>query len=405
MNIVEMKEKRNRLVVEASSLVKGDMNAETRAKVDAIYADADAIKGDIERAERSEALEAEMRKSTPPPPTSLGDSAQAESAAKEVRAAKYKEAFSTYLRKGERGVNAEQASILSEYRTQSAATLGSGGYTVPIDLADQIEVALKYFGGMRAVSKNIKTSGGGTLNWPTNNDVTNVGAILSGSAAEQDLTFSNVPFGAFTYTTKQIPVQKELLQDSAFNLEEFIREAFVNRIGRIQNTHFTVGTGTTMPNGVGVVCPTGVTAATGGATSITYGNLVDTLHSVDVAYRSGAKWMFNDLTLAALRKLVDTQNRPLLGLGINGGDPDTILGYQYVINNDVPVMAASAKSVLFGDFSKYLIRDVAESLQIVRLDELGALSNQVIFVGFTRADGQLLDAGTHPIQAFANSAT
>jgi HK97 family phage major capsid protein len=408
MNVADMKEKRNRLVVEASSLVKTEMNAETRAKIDTIYADADAIKGDIERAERAESLEAEMRSSTALPSSPLAGTENASKAA-EVRSENYKLAHAKYLRKGEHGLTFEERNLLetvtAEVRTQSGATAGSGGYTIPVTLADSIEVALKFYGGMRSVAKVIKTSGGGTLNWPTNNDTSNVGAILSGSAAEQDLTFGSVPFGAFTYTTKQIPVQKELLQDSAFDLEEFIREAFVNRIGRIQNTHFTVGTGTTMPNGIVTVASTGITAATGGATAVTYNNLVDISGSVDVAYRMDAKFMFNDLTLTAIRKIVDTQGRPLLGLGLNGAVSDSILGYKYVVNNDIPVMAANAKSILFGDFSKYMIRDVANTLEIVRLNELGALSNQVIFVGFVRGDGQLIDAGTGPVKVFANSST
>jgi HK97 family phage major capsid protein len=409
--INQLKEKRNHIVAQATLLVTADMNAETRAKVDAMYVDADALKGDIDRAERAEAMEAELRSVKPLPASPLGNenSEQADAKAAEVRTSNYKKAFDVYLRKGERGLSQEQASVLSagtqEVRTQSGASPASGGYTIPVTLADTIEVALKFYGGMRQVASSIKTSGGGTLNWPTNNDTTNVGAILSGTAAEQDLVFGSVPFGAFTYTTKQIPVQKELLQDSAFPLEDYIRKAFVDRIGRIQNTHFTVGTGTTMPNGVVTQATAGITAATGGVTSVTYANLVDIVHSVDIAYRANAKFMFNDLTLAATRKLVDTQGRPLLGLGINGGDPDSILGYKYVVNNDVATMAASAKSILFGDFSKYLIRDVANSLEIVRLSELGALQNQVIFVGFVRGDGQLIDAGTHPLTYFSNSAS
>jgi len=402
MNINELKEKRVALVVEATKLVKPVMSAEDNAKFDAIYADVDALKATIERAEMIAAVEAETRKVEVVAAPSL---AAAPALTAEVREGKRKAAFRKYCIYGERHMTAEDSAILEEFRTQSSATQASGGFTVPIDLADSIDVALKFYGGMRKVAKVIKTSGGGILNWPTNNDTAQVGAILSGSAAEQDLVFGSVPFGAFTYTTKQIAVQKELLQDSAFDLESFIRDAFVNRVGRIQNTHFTVGTGTTMPNGILTVATAGVTSVAGQGANVIYGNLVDTLHSVDPAYRANSSWMFADTTLAALRKLVDTQNRPLLGLGINGGDPDTILGYKYTINPDVPSLALSTASILFGDFSKYIIRDVANSLEIVRLNELGALSNQVIFVGFVRGDGQLVDSGTHPVKTFANAAS
>ena len=87
-----------------------------------------------------------------------------------------------------------------------------------------------------------------------------------------------------------------------------------------------------------------------------------------------------------------------------GGAPDTILRKPYVVNNHMPEMAASAKSVLFGDFSKYLIRNVA-GFTLVRLNEIYALRAQVGFVGFARYEGNLLDAGTNPIKYYANSAT
>lgn len=413
-SILELKEQRNQLSEETNRIVAaGITNTETDAKVDTMHADWVALGKQIERLERAAAMDAEMRavKQLPSSPIVAGseDESAVNPLAARLASKEYKSAYSKYSRRGMSALNVEERAQLNtglaEARTQSGATPASGGYLVPVDLADSIEVALKYFGGMRQVATILRTASGAVLNYPTNNDTTNVGAILSGTAAEQDLTFGNVPFGAYTYTTKQIPVQNELLEDSAFDLDAFIRSAFVNRVGRIQNTHFTVGTGTAQPTGVVTAATAGITAAVGGATSLTYNNFVDITHSVDVAYRPGAKFMFNDLTLAAARKIVDTLGRPLLGMGLNGGDPDAILGYKFVINNDVAPIAASAKSILFGDFSKFMIRDVANSLSIMRLSELGALSNTTIFVGFVRADSNLIDAGTGPVKYFTQSAT
>jgi HK97 family phage major capsid protein len=68
------------------------------------------------------------------------------------------------------------------------------------------------------------------------------------------------------------------------------------------------------------------------------------------------------------------------------------------------VMATSAKSILFGDFSKYWIRRVA-GVQVLRLTERYADFNQTAFIGFQRWDGNLIDAGTHPLKYFANAAS
>src|SRR5690606_40696617 len=85
-------------------------------------------------------------------------------------------------------------------------------------------------------------------------------------------------------------------------------------------------------------------------------------------------------------------------------EPNTILGYPYVVNNDMPVMAADAKSILFGDFSNYFIRDVL-GVQLLRLEERYADYLQVGFLAFSRHDGVLADAGAGPIRYYQNSST
>ena len=132
--------------------------------------------------------------------------------------------------------------------------------------------------------------------------------------------------------------------------------------------------------------------------------MVSLEHSVDPAYRGNAKFMMSDSALAKTKLLLDTQGRPLWSAGIAGGAPDTLLGYPIIINNDMAVMAAGAKSVLFGDFSKYIIRDVL-GVTLLRLEERYADFHQVAFLAFARMDGDLLDAGTHPVKHFVNAAT
>ena len=150
---------------------------------------------------------------------------------------------------------------------------------------------------------------------------------------------------------------------------------------------------------------------TGETTSCIYNDLVNTLHLVDPAYRSrpSCKWMFADATLKVLRKLVDGNSRPLWQPGLTAGFgtvfPETILDKPYVINQDMPVMAASAYSILFGDLSCFKVRRVAGGVTLMRLTERYADYLQVGFLGFMRFDSNLIDAGTHPIAAFQNSAS
>jgi len=112
----------------------------------------------------------------------------------------------------------------------------------------------------------------------------------------------------------------------------------------------------------------------------------------------------HDTSLQVIKKIKDSQNRPLFVAGISVKEPDTILGQPYVINQDIAVMAANAKSILYGDFSKYQIRDVL-GVSVRRLDERYAELGQVGFIAFMRTDGRTLNAGVNPIKWYANSAT
>ena len=137
-----------------------------------------------------------------------------------------------------------------------------------------------------------------------------------------------------------------------------------------------------------------VTGAKAQVDSVTYDDLVELEHSLDPAYREGGRcaFMFADTTLKAIKKLKDGQGRPLWLPGIDVKEPASILGYRYVINQSVPAMAATAKSVLFGDFSKYIIRDAMGITMYRFADSAFAQKGQVGFLAFMRSGGVLTDA-------------
>ncbi len=173
-----------------------------------------------------------------------------------------------------------------------------------------------------------------------------------------------------------------------------------------------MGSGTAEPNGLITAAPVGVTAATGGTTAVTYDNLVDLQHSVDPAYRLGGrcKFMFNDSTLKAVRKIKDSQNRPIFVPGYEtgspGGAPGELLGAEIVINQDVAAMAANAKSIAYGDFSYYKIRDVMDLTLFRFTDSAYTSKGQVGFLAWQRAGGQYTGVGSNgPVSLFQNSAT
>ena len=286
----------------------------------------------------------------------------------------------------------------AEQRALSAISGSAGAYTIPEGFVNQFELSLLAFGGMREVAEIIRTDSGNDLPWPTADDTSNTGELLAENTevAEQDVTVGQITWKAYKYSSKMIKVPVELLQDSAFNLPSVLAGMLATRLARITNTHYTTGNAASKPNGVVTASGLGVTTAS--ATAITGDEIIDLIHSLNPAYRVGARFMFHDNILLYVRKLKDGMGQYLWGSGLNGGSADTLAGYPFTINQDMQSSVATAtKTMLFGQFSKYKIRDVRE-IRVRRLPERYAELDQEAFVAFLRTDGNLLDAGTDPIK-------
>ncbi|MFG3154232.1 phage major capsid protein [Streptomyces sp. NPDC048219] len=390
------------------SASEADMSAEDRAAWDAALADVEQLSQDIERDERHQRL-------------ASVDYSQVIDATREAdeerhggpdKAAAYADAWRTWMRDGATELNSEERNTLrtgwvdrKELRAQGVATGAAGGYLVPPEFRAKMVEAQKFYSSMRDVAEVITTDTGADLPWPTNDDTANEGAILSENTqvTEQDVTLGQEELGAYTYTSKLVRVSLQLLNDSGFDLESWLARKLGERIGRAQNRHFTTGTGTNQPEGVQTNAVVGVTGAAGQVDSVTYDDLIDLIHSVDPAYRLGGRagWMLHDTTLGTARKLKDGQNRPLWEPSVQAGVPDMLLGYRYSVNQNMPTMAADAKSILFGDFfAGYVIRDV-QDVQLLRLAERYADFLQVGFLAFARADGVPQDTAAY--RAYRNA--
>ena len=387
--------------------------AEERQTYNRLEGDLDAAGEQISQAERHQARAAEMnrvdRTGVVPAPVALnrdGDTAD-----------DYRMAFNMWARFGNGELTAEQTAILragaintSDLRelrnAQGVGTGAGGGFTVPPLFRDALIEALKFYSSVRQESTLILTDTGASLPWMTNNDTANVGSILAENTAiaEADLVFGTATLDVFMYTSNLVRVSLQLLQDSAIDIEDFLPRKLGERIGRIQNAHFTTGTGTAQPLGF-VTGGTAVVAPVGNTVGYSFDALVDATARLDPAYLGGGNlaWQGSQALLASFRKLKDTQGRPLWEPSYQVGAPDTLLGYRYIMNNDMPAPAVSAKSLAFGDFrTGYVVRDVT-GLQTLRLGERYAEFLQVGWFAFMRSGGTVQDARAFTI--LQNSAT
>jgi HK97 family phage major capsid protein len=327
---------------------------------------------------------------------------------------RYAQAFGNMLRRGVSDIAPEDRALVSDKFESRAAGTGTtaGGYLIPAQFRQKLIETLKWYGPVRDVAEVITTDNGADLPWPTVDDTANVGAILAENTqvTEQDVTFGQAILSAYMYTSKLVRVSLQLLQDSAFDVEDWLTGALGRRIGRIQNTHFTTGTGTGQPEGIQTNSTIGVTGGAGTGLTISYNDLVSLVHSIDPAYRArgNGAFMLNDATIAAVRRLRDDSGgaglgRPLWEPSVQVGQPDSLMSYPVIANNDMPVMAINAKSILFGDFrAGYVVRDVTD-VRTLRLEERYADFLQVGFLLFQRSGGRPQDLNAY--KAYKNGAS
>lgn len=290
--------------------------------------------------------------------------------------------------------------------TLSSTSPEDGNYLIANEAMRPLERALLAYGSVRNVATVLRTRTGANLPIPTNNDTGNEGTLLAETvrATEGTPVIGQTVLGAYKFTSGRVLASRELFQDSSEDLGSFLFSLLGERLARGLNRYATTGTGSSQP--MGIVAGASNSSTQLAAKTPTYLELVAIEASVDPAYRNGAMWMFHDTMLQEIKKIVEsTTGRPIWLPTMAGGAPDSILGYRYSINQHMEQAAASgaAKSILFGQMQKYLYREVSD-IEIMRLDELYAEYYQVGFVGFARMDGDLLDAGTHPVKYALNKA-
>lgn len=321
-----------------------------------------------------------------------------------------KKLFDKWARNGEKSFTDED---WASYRnTMSTSTGSEGGYTVQTEVASTIIEAIKAFGGVRQAADVFSTEMGNDMNFPTSDGTSETGEIIgqNTTATGADPVFGTVGLPVYKFSSKIVAVPFELLQDSSVDIEAFIASRLRTRLGRINNTKFTVGTGTNEPRGLVTALSTGKTGTSGQTLTVIYDDLVDLQESIDDGYAQAGtmQWMMNQASRKVIRKIKDTAGRPIwlpsYDAGVRGGVPEELLGAPIVINNDMAVMAANAKSIAFGDFKYYKVRDVMQVTLFRFTDSAYTKLGQVGFLAWQRAGGNWTDVGG-AAKLYVNSAT
>ena len=391
--INELIEKRATLATQAKKLIPSEnraMTGEENAQFDAIHKDIDALAGQIERLEKQDAIDKKLSESRN---SSIGREDRIATMAGEGDEKRSRQLWNNYLRTGQ---------VADEMRAgYLVGTNNVGGYAAPAYAAENFEILLRdYIDVRRAPVTVITTNGGNAFPYPTVDNTATAGGTTAEATAlgtDSSTPFGNITFTSYNYDSTVVLVSWQLMQDSIIPIDQYLNNELAERIGVKENGFFTTGTGSSQPQGIvtgaGSSGVTLDTAGLGSTTAVAVDNLLGLIHSVAPIYRQrpGVGFMTTDSTVLAIRKLKDSQNRPLWEPSMQVGQPDRLWGYPIYLNTSMAAMATGVKSILFGDFSKFVIRQV-QGVSVVVLHERYAEYRQNGYFGFHRADSHVVNS-------------
>lgn len=350
-----------------------EMDAETRSKFDAMVDQCADLDKQIRTEEQLMEIQARSAEK------------KLEKQNQEVRADDSKletRAFVKYLLGEE--LSAEEKAV------QKRAINGTGGSVlVPSTIAPYVETALANATGMLQAADIIRTSNGGDLVWPTMNNASVKAKIIAeyGQSQKQGKNFSSKTLKAYTYRTDIIPISLELLQDSAFNVEQYIGELLAQEFIAGLNADFTNGSGSNAPRGITLDAKAVALAGEG----VSYDDIVELMKAVPSGYQPAAKFMMNAKTMFNLALIKDGNERPIWTPSLSAAVPATVFGKEIILNDDM-----ADNQIMYGDFKKYKVRMVKDFTAAVMKESLMEYLS-IGMIGYGRADGVLLDAGTNPV--------
>jgi len=382
--IAEMRQKRGELWDKAKAFLNehtdenGMMSAEDTATYERMEQDIDNYGAAIDREERAERMERELNAPTSQLLTSRPEKSVPGKAGRSSD--EYQNAFWKMVR--------DRSAHYSVYNALQVGTDSEGGFLVPDEYERTLVQALEEENKLRSLCKVIRTASGdrkiplvashGTASWVDE----------EGLIPESDDAFGMISLGAHKVASI-IKVSDELLQDSVFDVESYIASEFARRVGDAEEAAFINGDGSGKPFGMLHETNGAAAGVTTAGAAITAEELIDLVYSLKAPYRKRARFLFNDQTIKAIRKLKDGSGQYIWQPSLQAGQPNTLLGYSYETSSHMPVIGAGAKPILFGDFSSYWIAD-RDGRSIQRLNELYAATGQVGFRVTQRLDGRLV---------------
>jgi HK97 family phage major capsid protein len=396
---------RNKLHEQAKALnertvkEKRDFNTEEKSEYDRLINEISVLTNAKKRADEARARDAEFSKintrdvitdTLDTDPDADPATRQQARSLKDLRSSKeYRDAFNKFLLRG------KQALSQAEFRDLSTGSDVDGGYLVaPVQMVAELLKNLDDAVYVRSKARKftlVQAKSLGVIKRTAKMSTWARGTEISTPTKDTSMAFGKRELHP-QYMTGLALVSRDLLRNSSLPPEQLIREEMAMNAAEVQEQEFMTGSGaagaalgvfTASADGIS----TGRDVSTGNTTTaITFDGLIEAKFSLKPQYRRTAEWMFHRTAVKQIAKLKDGEGRYIWELSKQAGEPDRILGLPYVESEWVPSTFTTGEYVgILANWNYYWIADALD-VEIQRLVELYALSNQDGFVGRLKMD-------------------
>ena len=262
---------------------------------------------------------------------------------------------------------------------------GSGNFIVPDTFEQKLVKGLTDKSVLRKLCTVLKTNT--TMRIPT--------IIADGEATwipeNEPVQFSEAVYGeivldAYKLAHKVI-VSDEMLEDAQFDVEDYIRQLFVESVSAAEELALFIGDGNGKPTGLLHQASTGWVSEKAG--DITYDDILNLIHSVKSPYRKNAVLVMSEDAITKLLSIIHYHGDSPWDVSLKDGTTKTLFGYPVYTTNYLDRVLPGTKPVLFGDFSYFWIGERGKR-SVKRLIERYADTGQVAYITTERIDAKLV---------------
>ena len=262
---------------------------------------------------------------------------------------------------------------------------GSGNFIVPDTFEQKLVKGLTEKSLIRKLSTVIKTNA--TMRIPT--------IIADGEAAwipeNEPVQFSEAVYGEIVLDAyklaHKVVVSDEMLEDAQFDVEDYIRQLFVESVSAAEDLALFIGDGNGKPTGL--LHQTSVGWVSEKAGDITYDDILNLIHSVKSPYRKNAVLVMSEDAITKLLSIIHYHGNSPWDVSLKDGTSKTLFGYPVYTTNYLDRVLPGTKPVLFGDFSYFWIGERGKR-SVKRLVERYADTGQVAYITSERIDAKLV---------------